>query len=75
MKKNIYTLAEALSKKEISSYELTATCLEKIEADDEKIGAYLTVCKDFALETAARSDSRRAKGMTLGILDGIPFSL
>ena len=75
MSKNIFALAEALKKREISSFDLTAACIEEIEANDERIGAYLTVCKEVALEEAKRSDIRRAEGNALGLLDGIPFSL
>lgn len=75
MRKNIFALAEALKKREISSFELTVACIEEIEANDEGIGAYLTVCKEVALEEAKRSDIRRAEGNALGLLDGIPFSL
>ena len=75
MKKNIFTLSEALDKRKISSVELTKSYLDEIARKDGEIGAYLTVCREDALEAAKRSDARRAEGRILGPIDGIPFSL
>ena len=75
MKRDIFSLSKLLESKELSSVELTRSYLDEIERKDSEIGAYLTVCAERALESAALSDKRRAEGNALGILDGIPFSL
>ena len=75
MKRDIFSLSKALESKELSSLELTKSYLDEIERNDAEIGAYLTVCAERAIESARLSDKRRAEGSSLGILDGIPFSL
>jgi len=80
MKKRLNTLsiAEAsgmLQKKEISSVELTRSCLDAIAEKDDAICAYLAVFEDSALVEAGASDARRAEGGERGVLDGIPMAL
>jgi aspartyl-tRNA(Asn)/glutamyl-tRNA(Gln) amidotransferase subunit A len=58
----------------------TATALaeafySRIEQDDPRIGAYLTLSKDRALEQAARMDSLAAKGEKLPPLGGVPVGI
>ncbi len=67
--------AEMMEKGEISSLELTRSCLERIDAVESKVDAFLTVTAERALKQARLSDERRAKGETLGALDGIPYSV
>ncbi len=67
--------AEMMEKGEISSLELTRSCLDRIDDVESKIDAFLTITSEQALEQARRSDERRAKGETLGLLDGIPYSI
>ncbi len=72
---SVNVLAKMLSKKEISSVELTNEYLNKIKKKDKHINSYITVTEELALKKAKESDERRFKGTTLGILDGIPYSL
>ena len=70
------TIAEAadlLNKKEISAKELTEAHLAQMEKG-RVLNAYITETPDRALADAAASDERRAKGETLGDLDGIPIA-
>ncbi len=66
---------EALAKGAYTSLELTRTYLERIREEDGRIGAYLTVTEEQALEQARASDERRRTGCTRGPLDGIPYAL
>jgi aspartyl-tRNA(Asn)/glutamyl-tRNA(Gln) amidotransferase subunit A len=66
-------LAEALGKKELSSREVTAAYLSQMEAQEDKIGAYLTVTADLARRTAGEIDEKRAQGAALPTLAGIPW--
>ena len=47
----------------------------KIESDDPKIGAYLTLSKDRAMEKAAEIDGLAAKGEKLPPLGGVPMAI
>jgi aspartyl-tRNA(Asn)/glutamyl-tRNA(Gln) amidotransferase subunit A len=72
---DVAALAEALSAKEVSSAELTSAYLDRIEAEDGELGAYLHVDRDAALRQAEEIDAARAAGTDLGPLAGIPVAL
>ena len=59
----------------ISSVELTRAYLDRIHALDERVGAFLQVSADRALEQAAEIDTRRAKGQRVGRLAGLPVAV
>jgi len=63
-----------LERKEISSRELTRSVLERIRAVDERVGAYITVSEDAAMEQAAQADDAIAKGNRCS-LTGIPLAI
>ena len=63
-----------LRKKEISSVDLTRAVLERIEAVDGKVDAFLTVDSEGAMAQAKEADQRLAKGET-GPLTGIPLGI
>ena len=63
-----------LKKKEISSEELTRSVLERIDALDEKLGAYITITADTALEQARQADREISKGRCQP-LTGIPLAI
>ncbi len=72
--------AELLRQGEISSVELTRAVLERINALDEKIHAYLTLTADRALEEAKRADeklraARKTGDHTASPLLGVPMSI
>ncbi|QDS99670.1 Asp-tRNA(Asn)/Glu-tRNA(Gln) amidotransferase subunit GatA [Adhaeretor mobilis] len=60
---------------EISSVELTQASLDRIEAADEKVGAFLQQSGRAALAAAEQIDVRRAAGEQLGILAGLPVAV
>jgi len=76
---NIYStaaeMAAALSKKEITSVELTKAHLDRISAVDGKLNAFLHVDNQGALEQAAAVDAKRAKGESLSPLAGVPIAV
>ncbi len=65
---------ERLARGETTSVELTRACLERIEATDEHVGAFLAVCADKALADATAADARRAAGES-GALLGVPIGV
>jgi len=66
-------LAAGLRAKQFSSQELTRHFLRRIEAHDQKLNSFVTVCADSALKEAAAADARIAKGEA-GALLGIPLA-
>ena len=66
--------AATLRARELSSVELTHAYLERIEAVDPLLHAYLTVMRDEALAMARAADARLAAGEA-GPLTGIPIAL
>ncbi len=71
---SIEKAGELLRNKEISSQELTRAVIDRIEATDDKIGAYVTVAKDSAMESAKAADKAIAEGR-VSPLTGIPLSI
>ena len=66
---------ERLSAREISSVELTQAVLNRIEAADDKIGAYLTVMGAEALAQAKAADERLAASENVTPLTGVPVAV
>jgi aspartyl-tRNA(Asn)/glutamyl-tRNA(Gln) amidotransferase subunit A len=66
--------ADLLSKRELSARELTRSVLDRIAGVDERVGAYLTVTADEALEAADSADERLARGDAVP-LTGVPVAL
>jgi aspartyl-tRNA(Asn)/glutamyl-tRNA(Gln) amidotransferase subunit A len=71
----ISDLASRLRRKEISSVELTRACLERIEALNPKLNAFITVMAESALAEARAADSEIVRGEWRGPLHGIPVAL
>jgi aspartyl-tRNA(Asn)/glutamyl-tRNA(Gln) amidotransferase subunit A len=63
-----------LDRREVSSVELTRAVLDRIEAVDARVRAYVTVTAERALESAASADGRIAAGEA-GPLTGIPVCI
>jgi aspartyl-tRNA(Asn)/glutamyl-tRNA(Gln) amidotransferase subunit A len=70
----IHELHDRLKKRELSSTEATKACLDRIEAVDARVAAFITVTRDEALKGAAEADNRIAAG-DMDILTGIPVAL
>ncbi len=72
---SIGELATRLSGRAVSSEEVTRAALGHIEATDGRLGAFLRVTPERALEAARASDARRARGESRSLLDGVPLAL
>ncbi len=66
--------ADLLSRKEVSSVELTQAHLNRIAETDGDLGAFLHI-SDNALTIAAEVDAARANGIDLGPLAGVPVAI
>ena len=73
-KKTIFELSAMLESKACSSVEITKDVIGAIEANDEKIGAYLSLDTEMALAMAENADKLRAEGKA-GKLLGIPLAI
>jgi aspartyl-tRNA(Asn)/glutamyl-tRNA(Gln) amidotransferase subunit A len=69
------SLSRALRKKEISPVEVTRAYLERIDAFDRKINAFLTLLPEPALKAAYQAERNILKGRMLSPLHGIPFAV
>jgi aspartyl-tRNA(Asn)/glutamyl-tRNA(Gln) amidotransferase subunit A len=63
-----------LKEKQISSQELTQSVLDRIDAVEEHVGAYITVDREMALAQAKVADKEISRGNILP-LTGIPLAL
>lgn len=66
--------ADLLSRKEVSSVELTQAHLNRIAETDGDLGAFLHI-SDNALTIAAEVDAARANGIDLGPLAGVAVAI
>lgn len=73
--RTIGELHELLESKAISATELTQGFLDRIQAVDPDIKAFITVTKEEALSQAKIVDEKLSKGEKLGALEGIPMAL
>ncbi|MGW2375032.1 MULTISPECIES: Asp-tRNA(Asn)/Glu-tRNA(Gln) amidotransferase subunit GatA [Kitasatospora] len=67
--------ATAIAKGEVSAVEVAQAHLDRIEAVDKKVNAFLHVDTEGALAAAKAVDDKRAKGEELGPLAGVPLAL
>lgn len=73
--KYAYALSEMLEKKEVSSKEITESVFNRIENVEDKVDAYVTLCKDEALKQAETVDNKIASGESVSKLAGIPIGI
>lgn len=68
-------LAAQLESGSLSSVELTQAMIDRVEAVDDRVNAFISTDPEDALAQAKASDLRRAAGEARGPLDGIPIAL
>ncbi len=73
--KSALELADLLASGDLTSVELTTACLDRIDALNPTVHAFLFVDREGALASAAEVDARRAAGEDLHRLAGIPIAL
>ena len=77
---NLYDLtlkevSDKLSKKEITSVELTNEILNRVNEVEPKVDSFLTLTSELALKQAKAIDEKRAKGEKLSPLAGVPMAV
>jgi Asp-tRNA(Asn)/Glu-tRNA(Gln) amidotransferase A subunit family amidase len=68
-------LAADVAARRVSARELVQAALDRIEAVDPQVNAFVAVDGERALEEAARIDERTAAGEPVGPLAGIPLGV
>ena len=66
---------DLVARKETTATALAEAFYSKIAAEDEKIGAFLTLSKDRALAKAAEIDRMAERGDSLPPLAGVPVGI
>ena len=70
----LHELSDKLRQREVSSVEATKAMLDRIDATDGKVNAFITVTPEQALRDAETADKRIAAGK-VELLTGIPVAL
>jgi aspartyl-tRNA(Asn)/glutamyl-tRNA(Gln) amidotransferase subunit A len=68
-------LSELVRTREISPVEVVQACLERIDALNGAVNAFVYVCADAALAEARRQEAIIARGDDAGPLAGVPFGV
>jgi aspartyl-tRNA(Asn)/glutamyl-tRNA(Gln) amidotransferase subunit A len=73
--RSLAALARAFQEKRLSPVEVVGALLERIEAVDKDLGAFITVTGERALQAAARAEEEISAGQYRGPLHGVPLGL
>ena len=68
-------LVASYQRKDLSVTEVVSGVFQEIEVTDKRVHAFLTLCKDTALEDARRVDAKIAAGEEIGPLAGVPVAI
>ena len=71
----IEQFGRSLRARELTSSRVTEECLRRIEADNPRLNAFITVTPDTALQQARAADQELAAGTDRGPLHGVPMSI
>ncbi len=73
--RSIAALATALRERRLSPVEVVNTLLERIESEDAKLNAFITVLPKKALEEGAQAEKEMLAGEYRGPLHGVPVGI
>jgi len=68
-------LSKAIARKEISSEEVTLAALDRAELTQDSLNAFITICRDQAVEEAVKADSEVSASAELSPLHGVPLTV
>ncbi len=74
-KRGALELSTLLQNKEVSSEEITRSCLERIEEVEPDIKSFIKLCPLEAIQAAQQVDHRRMQGEELHLLAGVPVAV
>ena len=72
---SLQVAARLVRARQLSPVELTRACLERIQARNDELHAFITVLTDEALAAARQAETELAAGHVRGRLHGIPVSV
>jgi aspartyl-tRNA(Asn)/glutamyl-tRNA(Gln) amidotransferase subunit A len=72
---SIDSVRSSIQEREMTALELAEAHYARIQKEDGEIGAFLTLCKERALEQADRIDRMAADGKPLPPLGGVPVAI
>ncbi len=72
--KSAAELATLLKSRKLSPVEVVRACLDRIEAVNPKVNAFITVTGEQALEQARKAEKEIAAGRYRGPLHGVPYA-
>lgn len=70
-----YEMAENIRRRKLSPVEIMKDCLDRIEALEPELNAFVTLTPDTAMEDARRCEKLVMDGADLGPLHGVPMSV
>ena len=73
--KSAFELAQLIRAKSLSPVELTNAVLQRIEASQPVLNAFITVCGERAMAEAKAAEQAIMRGELIGPLHGIPLSV
>jgi aspartyl-tRNA(Asn)/glutamyl-tRNA(Gln) amidotransferase subunit A len=71
---SLVAVAKAIASKEVSSREVTRSCLHRIAEWQPRLNAFMAIEAEAALKAADAADSALAKGNNHGPLHGVPLA-
>jgi aspartyl-tRNA(Asn)/glutamyl-tRNA(Gln) amidotransferase subunit A len=71
---SLMAVAKAIAQKELSSREVTQSCLHRIAQWNPRLNAFMAIEADDALKAADAADAALAKGGPKGALHGVPLA-
>ena len=72
--RSLVAVASDIASGRISSEEVTAACLARIEAAQPELNCFIAIEAEAALDAARAADAVRARGDALGPLHGVPLA-
>ena len=66
---------KAIKSKEISPVEVVKSYLDRIDRLDSRLAAYITVCREEALDAAREAERALERGDAQGSLFGVPIAV
>jgi aspartyl-tRNA(Asn)/glutamyl-tRNA(Gln) amidotransferase subunit A len=72
---SIEEFGRRLRARELTSEQVTNDCLQRIEAGNARLNAFIRVMADEALQQAREADKELASGRDRGALHGVPISI
>ena len=71
---SLTSVARAIAEKQVSSREVTRSCLHRIAEWQPRLNAFMTIEAEAALAAADEADAALAKGNSRGVLHGVPLA-